>query len=397
MRQALLVFLLISLGLVGCNLGASEDDDADDNQTPLVTATPAGKPTVIIDSPQSGSEFVVNDPLFVEATIEDSVGITSVRLFANGQAVKNIGVESDNNTFVEPLLDYTPRTAGEITLEVIAYRDTVASEPATVDVIIRDTEAQVTSTPIPGDDQPVINPNDPNCRALINTNLNFREGPSTEFDVIRVLGRGEILRAVGRNADTSWWQLTDRLGTRGWVSAGFVTMYDGTLTRCANIPIVSSPPPPTSSAPTQTPIPPTNTPVPPTQAPVPSTNTPVPAPTDVPLPNLRISNVFGPEEVTIPDGESDVTAEYDLNITNTGGPVDQQFTVIAEVVNGDTFEVGTFGNLNPNQSLSASVEITFDQAGGTTVVFIVDSEDEIDESDEEDNDEFIIVDVLEES
>jgi len=388
MRLQAYLLLLLAFALVasGCNLN-SDDNNDDNGEEPIVaTSTPSGKPTVTISSPQSGSEFVVNDPLFVETTVTDTVGVSYVQLRSNGASVRTIGIEDGNNTFAEPILDYTPRVAGEVTLEVVAVReDGTESDPAQVEVSIRDSAVEVTATAPAGDRGPVINPNDPNCRALINTNLNFRTGPSVNFTPpIRVLGAGEVFQAVGRLADNSWWQLVDRNGTRGWVSFGssanpFITLYDGTSVACRNIPVVAPPASPTPNA-TNT-IQPSNTPVPP-QTPVPTT---APTNTAVPLPNLVISSVFNDDTITIPDGESEVTAEFSINVTNNGGAVDTQFSVEARVVGGDTFDVGTFGNLGANQTLSQTVDITFTDTGSATVIFEVDVDDTIEESNENDN------------
>lgn len=387
LTNAILVLLLVT----ACNLGSTEDDDSE----PIdVTSTPAGQPTVTIDSPQSAAEFVVNEPLFVEATVTDTVGVTQVRLLANDQPVVTRGVDVSNSRFAELVLDYTPRTTGETTLTVIAFRGNVASDPAEVDVTIRDTQAQVTATAQPGDNTPIINPNDPNCRILVNTNLNFRTDPFVpdgNDNRIRVLAAGEVLPVAGRLSDNSWWQVRDSNNTNrtGWVSRGptnseYIALYDGTQTRCSSIPVI----------PVTVPV--TNTPVP-TQTPVPqATQTPIPTSTStstpVPGPNLTISGVFGGEDgVTIPQGESEVSVPFSVNIRNSGGPLNQQFSVLARVVNGPTYDVGTFGNLDANQLITAQVDIDFDTAGEVTVIFIVDSDDEIEETNESDNEQFRVI------
>lgn len=377
------LILLVSLSLLflsACNLSAN-NGEPETESTLVPTATPAGKPQVSITSPQDGAEFVVNDPLFVEATVSDPIGVTEVQLMANSEIVRKIAVEAENSRSAEQVIQYTPRTTGDVTLSVVAFRGSTSSDPASVNVYVRDSRLNVTATSPPGDNAPVIDPNNPNCRALVNTNLNFRDGPGTNFDIIRVLGAGEVLRAVGRLADNSWWQLVDRSGRIGWVSAPYVTMYDGTVTRCSSIQIVA--PPATATSPPQ----PTATPLP-TQTPIP---TPIPTSTPVPEPNLYIARIAGPETVTIPSGETEVVATFSVNITNDGGALNEQFDVEARVVNGDTYDVGTFGNLDANQTLSQSVDITFDTVGEIMVIFEADSSDNIEESNESDNDDFIVV------
>ena len=388
MRFRLLSILFLVLSLAACNLGASDDNDQDE-PIDFPTNTPAGKPEVVITSPQSGDEFVVQEPLFVEATVTDSVGVTQVQLLANNQPVRTVLVDQSNNRSSQPVLDYQPRTAGDVTLTVIAYRGNVASDPASVTVTVRQTQAQVTATSAPGNNQPVIDPNDPNCRVLINVNLNLRTGPSTDFAVIRTLAAGSVLPVTGRISDNTWLQITSG-STVGWVSASnnYVSLYDGTLNLCRNVPVVQAPPTPTPRV-TNTPVI-TNTPIPtqtplPTQTTVPSTNTPVPKP------DLTITNVTGNQSVTIPGGESEVTETYSINISNLGGAANQQFSVSARVLNGDTYDVGSVGNLGSGQIISLTVDITFVSAGDNTVIFTVDSDDDVDESNEENNERFLIV------
>ncbi len=388
MRFRLLSILLLTLTLAACNLGAS-DNSSQEEPIDVPTSTPAGKPQVTIDTPQDGDEFVVREPLFVSATVTDTVGVTQVQLLANNQPVRTVLVDQSNNRRSQPVLDYQPRTAGEVTLTVIAYRGSVASDPASVTVTIRETQAQVTATSAPSNNQPVINPNDPNCRVLVNVNLNFRTGPSTDFPVIRTLAAGTVLPVSGRIADNTWLQVTSG-STVGWVSASnnYVSLYDGTVNLCRNVPVVQSPPTPTPRV-TNTPVV-TNTPTPtqtltPTQTTIPPTNTPIPKP------DLTITNVTGNTSLTIPSGETQVTATYSVNISNLGGAANQQFSVSARVVNGATYDVGSVGNLGSGQIISLTVDITFTTPGENTVIFTVDSDDDIDESNEDNNERFVIV------
>lgn len=375
-RVSVLVAFLAVL-IAACNLGGVDREEAIDATPPPTEALTV--PEVVINSPLDGAEFIINEPLFVTATITDSVGVSTVQLLANGQPVRTVGVEETDNRQFQPVLDFTPRTTGALTLGVIAYRGSVASEQATVQVTVRSSAAAVTATPILGGNQPIIDPNDPNCRALVNTGLNFRRGPGTTFDIIRTLGAGEVLQAVGRLPDNSWWQLSDRTGTRGWVSAQFITLYDGRVTLCRNVNIIQ---PPATATPQATATPP------PSATPT-ATHTATPTrtatPSAVPLPDLRVSNVFCPSELVIPAGETDVTAEFSFNITNSGGAVDQQFSARVRVVNGDTFDAGTYSGLAGGQTLSATVDITIAQTGEVAVIFAVDPDNEITESDETNN------------
>lgn len=51
--------------------------------------------------------------------------------------------------------------------------------------------------------------------------LNVRSGPATSYPILTKIGSGESYPIIGRNADSSWWQI--RLNSlNGWVSARYV-------------------------------------------------------------------------------------------------------------------------------------------------------------------------------
>ena len=358
--------------LAGCNLTTAGDP------TPLPSPdaqTPTGRPTVEILSPRESEEKVVNEPVIVSVRVSDSVGVTSVQLSANGQTVRTQAVDTSAAASSQMLLDYTPRSQGAVALRVVAFRGTVASEPAEVNITVRSTQAQVTATSAPGgpgSGLPNIDPNDPTCRALVNTGLNFRSGPSTNFNVIRTLRAGEVLPITGRLPDNSWWQLRSGV-TTGWVSASFVTVYG----ICTGIPVVAPPTTPTPTVPTATPTVATATP----------TITPTPSLTPTPrLPNLTVTNISGPQNVTIPSGATSVTETYSVNITNEGGPIDTQFSNVARLLPvGTEFDVGVVSNLSAGQTINLSVEVTFTSPGTFILQITADSDDEIEESNNVDN------------
>lgn len=58
------------------------------------------------------------------------------------------------------------------------------------------------------------------------TTVNIRSGPAVRFGVMGRLTQLATANIVGRNADTSWWQI-NYAGIVGWVSATFVTPQSG--------------------------------------------------------------------------------------------------------------------------------------------------------------------------
>lgn len=55
-----------------------------------------------------------------------------------------------------------------------------------------------------------------------NSNVNLRSGPGTNYGVVGVLAQGESLEIVGRNADSSWWQVQAEGGLQ-WIAASVTT------------------------------------------------------------------------------------------------------------------------------------------------------------------------------
>ena len=232
----ILIIMILAVLVSACNLAV------DTTAEPIVTPTDfvSGKPQVSIISPTNGDEFVVDDTVLVSVNASDSRGVTRVQLLANDQIVKTVSSESSNgDPNMNVLLDYKPRAAGTVNLSVVAYRNTTSSDPAQVQIVVRTTESQITATPQSNPDVPVIDPNDPTCRALINAGLNFRTGPGTNYSIIRVLAAGEVIPITGRLGDNTWWQLNS--GQLGWVSAQYTTIYGN----CSGIPVAVPPPSPT--------------------------------------------------------------------------------------------------------------------------------------------------------
>jgi hypothetical protein len=82
--------------------------------------------------------------------------------------------------------------------------------------------------------------------------VDLYNSPSTEGEVVGTLSSGERLGIVGRNADSSWWQVAAPAGL-AWVAASLViasNISDG-------IPVVEAPAPPVEPPPTEPPAEPT--------------------------------------------------------------------------------------------------------------------------------------------
>lgn len=360
--------VLIALVVGACNLSSRGREET------IATATTVtgGRPSVQILSPRNGEEFVVDEDVLVSITATDAAGVTRVQLLADGQIVKTVSSESPSGDQVfSALLDYTPTEEGEVTLQVIAFRAAIASDPASVEIRVREEEAQVTATSVSQPNVPIINPNDPTCRALTNTALRLRGGPGTEYDQIGLLNAGSVVPIIGRIGSNEWWQVRVNV-TIGWISAAYTSVYG----ICSGVPVVQPPPTPTprvSATPTATSV--TSVPV----ATATPTSTPGPA-------DLLVTNIVGSQTLELGAGDSPVTSSYTVTITNNGSSATGQFNnTISVSPGGATTPLGVVASLGPGESIVLNVSLTFSTAGTYTVRARVDSDNQVTELSEVNN------------
>lgn len=355
---------------MACNLIQDGAPDA-------ASATPtsaAGTPTVIVNSPAEGSDVVVGQEVLVQSTAQDAIGVTRIELRVDGFIVNTVAAESATGdrqfSVIQP---WTPSEAGTATLQVIAYRASIASEPYTLTINVRESEADVLATAVPplGVTQP--SPDDTTCRARIEVEgLNFRTGPATNYPIIRVLTLGNLVPIIGRLSDNSWWQVQDGLDF-GWISSAYTTQSGD----CSAIPVVIPPPSPTPRPATSTPTPtPTHTPQPGTATP---TFTPTPS-----VPDLVVSAIEGPTLLQLNDTGT-VGAMYVVRVTNQGTGQSGQFTTSFRNPDGTTTQLPIVVNLNPGQSADLSVDVLFAASDTYRLEATVDSGSQVAEIDEGNN------------
>jgi hypothetical protein len=240
-RRTGIGLLALIVPLLACNLTGA----------PALTATPpsgptdpggavvaVARPTITIEAPESGSQGVVQQRLTVRVRASDSVGITRVEMRESGRVVSIQPAPSPARSF-EALLAYTPSRVGMVTLEVVAYRGTAGSDPATVTIEIVGSARDLRN---PGSLDPAggVASGTAACTARVNVNtLNLRGGPGTGYAILSRLGFQEDLTVIGRNGESTWFQVRRGGGQEGWVSAQYVL----TSGDCARAPIVNAPPP----------------------------------------------------------------------------------------------------------------------------------------------------------
>ncbi len=337
------MLLMLPLALAACNLTTSQN---------IATATPtispnAGSPIVTLTSPADGAQVKVNELVLVRGVASDAIGVTSIRLLANGQPVQSKGFNGEKN--VNFTLDYTPVSRGEVTLTVLAFRNTVQSNPVTVKITVGQTSLPSTSTPVVVvTSPPVVNPDDPTCRAQANAPLNIRALPTTDSSVLNVVQSGTLLQVTGRLGNNAWWQV--RFGTViGWVSAQFTTLYGA---NCVVVPVIN---PSTLFTPTPAPITPTAT--------------VTPSPTSTPgTPDLVITRFDGPDSVAMPIGASSVDVEYSVTVSNIGSGPARNFDVSLRAVGAEDSRLSAVQVLRRGESILLTFTLTFNAAGSYTVI-----------------------------
>jgi hypothetical protein len=384
MPKIMLLICLLSV-LSACNLTRTLPTEEVLPTIEGTASTGDGKPAVTISSPQNGSEVVVDTDVFVSANATDSVGITRVQLIANNQIVKTVSSESvagDKNMNV--LLDFRPTSAGALTLEVIAYRGAIASDPATISINVRANQAQVTATLVPQTQVPIIDPNDPTCRALTNVALNVRTGPGTQFPRVTTLAAGVQVPIIGRVGDNSWWLVRVNNVTSGWViqrnplnpNEEFIAIFGV----CTAIPIVNPPPSPTFLPP------------PPSQTPT-RTPTSPPPPTVPPLPpDVLVSGITGPTALTWV-GDS-LVETYSITLSNIGQAGTGSFVSTIQLNDGPALDLGSVSNLNGGESIALNFDVTFEDPGVYTITVVADSGSAVTESNEGNNTDTLDVGVV---
>lgn len=163
-----------------------------------------------------------------------------------------------------PLPTFTPTTVGDVAVAPPVAQQPAAQQPAGQEPVAQEQPTPIpveapTDTPIP----PTPTPSLP--QVVINTNMNVRQGPGTNYNIAGQATEGQRYDVTGQNGAGTWWQINFN-GGAGWVFGDLVTAENAqSVAVAANIP---APPPP----------PPTSTPVPPTATPVPAAPTAPPAP-----------------------------------------------------------------------------------------------------------------------
>lgn len=161
--------------------------------------------------------------------------------------------------------DYLAQHGEGPTAEAVAAQ-AVPPTPAPTDTPVPPTntpEPTATATITPTVEPTATPTAAPQPAVTANSEANLRQGPGTNYPVVGAMAAGEQADVLGRNADSTWWQVMLANGKEGWVNASLVTAnpaVDG-VAIAQNIPAppaTSTPrpqPTPPAAAPTATPVP----------------------------------------------------------------------------------------------------------------------------------------------
>jgi len=228
---------LYSVGLILCGamLACSVPFMSAAPPTSVLTATPTdppytgAPPQISIDGPAANSQAIVNQPLRIRAHATDGAGITRIEMHESGRIVAAQSTVTPSKDFVA-LLEYRPTQTGNVTLDVVAYRNGIASDPAAITIGIVASVAQL------------ANPLDPTLNAAAGpictgkttvSGLAMHIAPGTASKLIATLSAGETLNVSARSSDSRWYLVRRQSGVTGWVSAAYLKL-DGD---CSTAPV----------------------------------------------------------------------------------------------------------------------------------------------------------------
>lgn len=199
-RWSLPVILLLSAALA-CTLRFGAQDGG--LQQPGGGTTPGAAPTVRVIAPQSGVRVPANQPL--DITVATDSTATSFLMSVGGRVATTKALPPGRSGPTQAILTWTPDRQGTYTVEIVAFNGSAASVPATLIVEV----SGVASGPLTGASGACTG------RVVVES-LNFREGPGTGAARRGRFALGELVTIIGRNADTSWWQVQRANGEQGW-------------------------------------------------------------------------------------------------------------------------------------------------------------------------------------
>lgn len=259
--------------LVGCGRnGGDATDTPVDTQLPIIT----------INSPVNQAIIPAGQSIPVTVVANDDQAIARIELYVDNSLIESrVTPQGSRLTTVSEQFVWSASMMGPHTLQARVY-DAAGQMSASAVVAVDVQMPGSQPTPTPGGPGPA--PTSPPTEATdtapppteapatattesatvtANVDANVRNGPGTNYPVVGGLAEGERAPVIGRNADSSWWQINYE-GRTAWIANSVVTASQ----QAFSAPVASAPPPPA-----------TNTPAPPTATPTSAAPTSTTAPT----------------------------------------------------------------------------------------------------------------------
>jgi uncharacterized protein YraI len=165
--------------------------------------------------------------------------------FAPGLLVSQTPEEPTATLTTTATLTPTVEVTATETVEPAATISPTATATATAEV---SPTATVSPTPTTEIEEPSDLPAE-EAQILVESNVNVRAGPGTNYAILSALQAGDRARITGQNEAGDWWQI-EIDGASGWVLASLVTAEN-----TADVPVIETPVPPPTPVPTPTPTP----------------------------------------------------------------------------------------------------------------------------------------------
>lgn len=203
--RPLAVIMALFLALLACT--ASLNGEEDDSTAGAGSSGGPGEgsvtPTVHILAPASGTRVASNQR--VDITVETDTTATSFLLNIGGRVASSKSLPSGQSGPTKAILSWTPTRQGTFSLEVIAFNGAMASLPAALILEVSGTAGATTP----------VQTGTCTGRVLV-SQLNLRAGPGTDYAQLGRFEVGETVTVIGRNSDTSWYQVQRINAQQGW-------------------------------------------------------------------------------------------------------------------------------------------------------------------------------------
>lgn len=204
--RAMVPLAALAAALLACSLSWGEPGAQPPVEPGDAGTQPPGAraPTVTILEPASGARVPAGQR--VDITVETDTSVDSFLLSVSGRVAGTKALPPNQSGPAKAILSWTPEREGTFSVEVVAFRGNLASAPAALILEVAGVAAGPTTGSAAG------------CtgRVLV-SQLNYRAGPGTGTSRLGQFEVGERVTVIGRNADTSWYQVQRANSQQVWV------------------------------------------------------------------------------------------------------------------------------------------------------------------------------------